>query len=871
MPFTAYLVIGFCLMQTVHGLQGAHHDEYPMLPNERTTLDDCNLRYHILLGRIGLVGPALGHRSRLKETVHLGIVGWTQSNGTVQWRCEGTLIWFDVVLTAARCTLDSNGQQPDVVRFGGLNVNDSENPDDIQQFDIVNITRFPEYQVDSPYHDIALLRLEKNVTTNSTAVPACLWTKEEFRFKTLNTTIWVQEQTQLKIAFKELELSNCSTNQTEHTSQHLKQYNICGETEQLDVHETIPSGAPLQIRLTHNGRVSPFLVGISTNENDGSIPRNLMFTKVASYQDWIIATMRSYGIIADEDMLNSTLCAMHFATQREYEDRIITYRSNESVSIDLGYRSIKQDYELPSYIVQLAWHTEESQNCYGVVIDESTVLTLAQCTIHDGSPVAHVLLPNNIWINVSSVHIHPEYGNASARNNIAILKLEKFIDTNQIQPTCIWYNHDIPSNNVDIFGFGRADIHYFWPLSLDSTFTYLQVSAKVQTASTCLIPTNYSTSLDKGSNSDLICLGRNFFLVPDSCQLLTGGALRGSTYRYHNSYPTTYGLVQFGQDCGFGEHALATNLASHVKWMESVLLPKRSEGDTALQFIDSDQTEGDSCTSNSGKLGLCVPVAKCSEKWVQLLSSDSFLLCSSNSVVCCPTDLIIDDESIASDLLNCPEIVTNLAPISQQGSMVRLGWLTNDSLEFRCIGSIITNTVILTTASCLGEVAPNLVELAGNVSQARHEVSKVLLHPAYNSSEDSSNNIALVSLKNPLEWSSEIFPACLWINETHTPLVLRMVYFDESGKTLYSLVLPMYNSDCQRTHPNRLLGTHICAKNRGSKSTCVKTASQLMWHRADKVQFIVGLAVEAPDCKDWYYMIFTRVASFKKWIAQNLQ
>ncbi|XP_055542418.1 uncharacterized protein LOC129728067 isoform X2 [Wyeomyia smithii] len=760
--------------------------------------------------------------------------------------------------------MDFNGQQPNVVGFGGLNVDDYDDPEDIKQFAIVNVTRFPKYNIKSSNHDIALLRLDRNVTINSTAIPTCLWTEKEFRFKTLETAFWAQEQRPLRVSFRTTKLSKCCTNQTDSMSEHVCV--LVENDEKCEIH----AGAPLQTRLMHNGRITPFLVGISSDGLDCGASATVAYTKVSNYYAWIVTAMQSYGIPVNEATYNSTSCALRFVMFRDYEDPIIMHKSNSSVSINLGHRSKSLEDQLPSYVVQLAWHTKEARNCHGIIIDESTVVTLADCVHHDGFPVTHVVLSKNVRINVSSVHIHPDFENGSAYNNIAVLDLEKFIDISQFQPVCIWHDNTIPYEKANIFGFGRADINAFWPDESDETPGYLKVQLKVQNASTCLVPDSFSASLKNGLGTEHICLGKDFFLVPDSCQLVHGGAIDESMFRSGNVYPTTYGLVQYGPDCGFGEHAIATSLASYVAWMESLLLPKRSEGNAALQFIDTSLIEGDPCTLSGELLGICVHVSKCSRMWFQLLPTDSFLLCSSSSVVCCPFDHVRKNESIHPDIANCPETVQSLMPNSRNGSMVRLGWLVEDSLEFRCIGTIITNSVILTTASCLGSVTPDWVELVANVSEVRYEVSCMVIHPGYNSSEDNINDLALVKLHNTLEWSSQVFPSCLWTKETHTPVELRMVYSEETGKIQSSLVLAMYNSDCQRTHINKVLGTQICARDRGSNSTCVSTHSQLMWYRNDGVQFVVGSAVDAPDCRDWYYMMFTRISSFTNWIAQNV-
>lgn len=53
---------------------------------------------------------------------------------------------------------------PDVVRLGDINLYDDSDDQYAQQLKIVEIVRHPEHRFSSRYHDLALLRLEKNVT-----------------------------------------------------------------------------------------------------------------------------------------------------------------------------------------------------------------------------------------------------------------------------------------------------------------------------------------------------------------------------------------------------------------------------------------------------------------------------------------------------------------------------------------------------------------------------------------------------------------------------------------------------------------------------------------------------------------------------------
>ncbi|XP_055542477.1 uncharacterized protein LOC129728109 isoform X2 [Wyeomyia smithii] len=753
-----------------------------MLPNDRFTLDDCHLRYHLFPEFSGR-GAANGQPARLKEFAHIGAIGWTLSNGSVEWKCGGTLIWDNIVLTAAHCATDSSGVRPDVIRFGDLNIYSSEDDDYAQQLKITDIVRHPKHRYAAQYHDIALLKLEKNITLDEMVAPACLWIDEEVRFRRLEAAGWgrtgfadEKSSVLMKVSLRPIDNEECGKTYTNDTNPKLRlglqDHHICAVDEKMDTCEG-DSGGPLQIKLMHNGRVTPFLVGVTSFGTVCGTSAPGVYTKVSSYHDWIIDTMQSLGAYVNEFTYNATFCALRYVKFREYEDAIINRINNSYVSTSFDNLHVQDGY-LPGYVAKLGYRLSGRDDCYGAIIDETTVLTLAECVFYEGNPVDYISYLEDEKINVTKIHIHPEYTVGSGYNNIAILSLEYLLDVHKLQPACIWYEQKIPADyeEVHVFGTGREDINNFLlkPPLINPAIGLLRPRLALQNRSTCAIPKLYESRLKTGLKEEHVCVGKDFFLVPKSCDLLIGGSIDVIDRRADADYPTVLGLVQFGRDCGFGEHTVATGFATHLEWMKSVLLDNHVGKNDAIQFLDQELHEGDSCVFNDNrKSGVCVAVPRCQREWKQFLTTGSVKFCSSTSVICCPVDAIEDVSVLHSDLAACPDILRNIQPEAPFGSLVYIGWIDrDDEMTISCIGSIITKSIILTTASCLEDVAPDVINLISNDTEYFFEINAILKHSAYNST-DNSNDIGLVKLTDELEWSSDVYPSCLWTNKTHTP------------------------------------------------------------------------------------------------------
>jgi hypothetical protein len=67
------------------------------------------------------------------------------------------------------------------VRLGELNLEDSDEDAEPQDFTISEIILHPDYKLPARYHDIALLKLSKKVVFSAYIRPACLQVEKDFK------------------------------------------------------------------------------------------------------------------------------------------------------------------------------------------------------------------------------------------------------------------------------------------------------------------------------------------------------------------------------------------------------------------------------------------------------------------------------------------------------------------------------------------------------------------------------------------------------------------------------------------------------------------------------------------------------------------
>ncbi|XP_062552028.1 uncharacterized protein LOC134217285 isoform X2 [Armigeres subalbatus] len=865
----------FLLGFAIHYVETYRHPgESLFLPDERTSLDDCHLRFYQFNGYGG--GGIGGFPATQFEFAHMGAIGWIQpGNDKILWQCGGSLIWDNFVLTAAHCVVDSRNAPPDVVRFGDLDIFSTIGDEFAQQLKIVEIIRHPSHRFASHYHDVALLRLEKGVRINEAVIPACLWLNTEVPFKRIHATGWGnvgfvgnQSPVLLKMELDPISYEECSK-----------------------VYNNGDSGGPLQVKLMHNMRQTPFIIGVTSFGLICGTSTPGVYTRVASYHQWIIDTMRKRGADVDENTYNSTTCVHRHIKYREFYDGVVAYREgNGSVGLNYFNYMFSTRNGVPSGLAKLGWSEGNGiSDCAGVIVDEDTVLTVADCAESNGILVERIVHPK--IVNISKVYIHPRYKKGTSYNNIAVLKLDSLLDIRVANPRCIWVDRDLPFRDAQVTGVGRADLiealYAGYNFTIDPAYVYLTLRNILRNSSSCMVGDRAMSKVQHGIAQEHVCAGYDLYIVPEMCSLVRGAAIERYMEREERLYTFTLALSQFGKDCGFGDHMIATRLASHVEWLNSILLPKYRDFGSKLQFVDPDLEEQDRCEVDSDMPGRCVRLSECLHYWQHEAHSGKVVFCSSSKVICCPNALLERNASITekTELERCPQIVHNLKPFDRNGSLVQIGFDAKDWYDFRCIGSIITAQLILTTASCFRNEVPLVVQLTRNKTIV--PIEAIIVHKGYNAT-DQSNDLAIIKLSEPLIWSSHLFPICLWTNQSHTPVIMRLIELTKfrnvekldheeydakvaNGNTFSTrFMMPQYNTDCQRVHPFRLQSSQLCARDPLNGNTCARSGDALQADGIDGIFYLVGLAQPSVVCGSQKYITLTRISRQLNWIKQSL-
>ncbi|XP_014090620.2 serine protease Hayan [Bactrocera oleae] len=239
------------------------------------------------------------------EYPHMTALGFERVDHTYDYKCGGSLISENFVITAAHCT-NITDEVPTVARFGETNLMVNAQHFGPQIFGIQTIYTHPQYDGVTYYNDIALLLLNSSVEFTEFVRPIRLWTRPNLPLPIAfamgyGATSFAKAPTQRLTDFNLTIVENNDCNQRlpqlDEVPHGIIESQVCAQD--FIMHRDTcqgDSGGPLQYNIRgkrRRKRIHYHLIGVTSfgllcrSQNPG------VYTRIYSFLDWIENTVWS--------------------------------------------------------------------------------------------------------------------------------------------------------------------------------------------------------------------------------------------------------------------------------------------------------------------------------------------------------------------------------------------------------------------------------------------------------------------------------------------------------------------------------------------------------------------------------------------------